>query len=80
MAVKRGVAFVVATFFLAVCATNTIEKLKHKRAVDDDALSPEVKTLVGQEQIRSGMTEDQVCIAWGKPALLLVAFPTETLI
>jgi len=57
---------------LAGCATtSTIELRKQERAAASGALSPEFKTLVDSGQIRRGMTEDAVYIAWGKPAQIL---------
>jgi len=71
-AMKMGIALVLAVFFLTGCATtNTIESRKRERAAAYAALSPEFRALVDGGQIRKGMTEDAVYIAWGKPAQIL---------
>jgi hypothetical protein len=69
--VKRGLLILLAGMLLAGCATNGIESRKKERAAGYAALSPEVKALVADGQIRRGMTEDAVYIAWGKPAQIL---------
>lgn len=62
----------VAGLLLAGCATtSTIASRQQERAAAYAALSPEFKTLVDSGQIRKGMTEDAVYIAWGKPAQTL---------
>ena len=53
---------------LAGCATSTIEKRRVERQPAYQALAPEQRTLVDQGQIRAGMNQDAVYIAWGKPA------------
>jgi hypothetical protein len=57
---------------LAGCATSTtVESRKRERAAAYAALSPEFKCLVDDGQIRKGMSEDAVFIAWGRPAQIL---------
>lgn len=56
---------------LTSCATSTIESRKTERAAAYTSLSPEMKTLVDQGQIKVGMTMDAVYIAWGPPAQIL---------
>ena len=57
---------------LTGCAsTATVESRKKERATGYSALTPEFKSLVDTGQIRKGMTEDAVYIAWGKPAQIL---------
>jgi len=59
-------------FFLTGCATtSTIESRKQERVAAYAALSPEFKSLVDGGQIRKGMSEDAVYIAWGRPAQIL---------
>lgn len=54
------------------CATtSTIESRKQERVAAYAALSPEFKSLVDGGQIRKGMSEDAVYIAWGRPAQIL---------
>lgn len=61
-----------AGLFLIGCATtNTIESRKGERATAYAALSADDKVLVDRGQIRRGMSEDAVFIAWGKPAQIL---------
>ena len=63
---------VLAGWLLSGCATtNTIESRKRERATAYAALSTEDKALVDGGQIRRGMNEDVVYIAWGKPAQVL---------
>ena len=70
--VKFVFAILVAAAFLTSCATtSTIGSRKQERASAYAALSPEFKSLVDTGQIRRGMTEDAVYIAWGKPAQVL---------
>lgn len=56
---------------LTGCATSSIDSRKRERAAGFAALAPEVKQLVSDGQIRRGMNEDAVYIAWGKPAQVL---------
>ena len=55
------------------CATTgkTVDGRKKERAAAYAALTPEFKTLVDTGEIRKGMNEDAVYIAWGKPAQVL---------
>jgi hypothetical protein len=61
------------TLLLAGCATsaNLFEKRRAERAVAYNALSPELKAAVDQGEIKVGMPEDAVYIAWGPPAQIL---------
>jgi hypothetical protein len=59
------------TLLLAGCATSTIESRRQERPAAYAGLSPELKELVDQGLIRTGMPEDAVYIAWGKPAQVL---------
>jgi hypothetical protein len=69
--VKYGFLLLLTSLILTGCATSTIESRKQERASGFAALSPEFKTLVLDGQIRRGMTEDAVYIAWGRPAQVL---------
>lgn len=68
-----------ATIWLVVlavgCATtkSTIESRKAERAEDYAKLSAEHRSLVDQGQIKAGLSEAAVFIAWGKPAQVLHA-------
>lgn len=62
---------------LAGCATpdrtdpRSVAKRREQRAAAYAALPPEHRELVDQGQIRAGMNEDAVFIAWGAPAQVL---------
>jgi hypothetical protein len=69
-----SIAIAVATAAaLAGCATSTVEKRRTERQSAYQALAPEQRTLVDQGQIRAGMNEDAVYIAWGRPSQKLQA-------
>ncbi len=53
---------------LTGCATSTVEKRRTERQSAYQALASDQRALVDQGQIRSGMNQDAVYIAWGKPA------------
>jgi hypothetical protein len=57
---------------LAGCATKpTVESRRAERAAAYGELSPEHRELVDAGQIKVGMNEDAVFIAWGRPAQVL---------
>lgn len=64
----RASSFLALALVLTGCATSTIEKRRTERQPAYQALAPEQRALVDQGQIRSGMNQDAVYIAWGKPA------------
>ena len=68
---KSAWIFLLATLLLTGCATSTVQSRKQERASAYAALSPEFQALVADGQIRRGMTEDAVYIAWGKPKQIL---------
>lgn len=68
---KLAHLFLLGVLLLAGCATSSIESRRRERAEGFEKLSPELKTLVNDGQIRRGMTLDAVYIAWGKPAQIL---------
>jgi len=69
--VKRLLLLLTTSLVLVGCATSTIASRKQERANGYAALTPEFQTLVSEGQIRRGMSEDAVYIAWGKPAQIL---------
>jgi len=69
--VKHCPLFLLGFLLLTGCATSTIESRRRERAEGFAALAPELKTLVNDGQIRRGMTQDAVYIAWGPPAQML---------
>jgi hypothetical protein len=57
---------------LVGCATsNTFEKRRVERSAAYSALSPEFKTAVEHGQIKVGMSEDAVYMAWDSPSEIL---------
>lgn len=69
--VKSFVVLLLGSLLLAGCATSTIESRKQERPAAYDALSPEQKKLVDNGQIKVGMSQDAVYLAWGRPADVL---------
>jgi outer membrane protein assembly factor BamE (lipoprotein component of BamABCDE complex) len=65
-------AFLLGAALLAGCATSSsVQSRRQERAAAYNALSPELRALVDQGQIRVGMNEDAVYMAWGKPSQVL---------
>jgi hypothetical protein len=58
-------------FFVAGCATSTVETRKKERAAAFSGLPSEQQELVSQGMIRVGMSPDAVYIAWGPPSEVL---------
>ena len=50
---------------------NTVQSRQQERAAAYAALNPEDRALVDQGKIKSGMSEDAVYIAWGRPSQVL---------
>ncbi len=70
----RALFTILAVGLLAVgCQTSTVESRRAERASAYAALPPEIKALVDQGQIKVGMSEDAVFIAWGPPSEVLHA-------
>lgn len=64
--------FLSLSLLLVGCATtNTFEKRRAERLPAYSALSPELKALVDKGEIKVGMPQDAVYIAWGPPAEIL---------
>jgi hypothetical protein len=72
---KRFSWLFLALLAVVGCATakSTLETRKAERAAQYAGLSAEHRTLVDQGQIKAGMSEDAVFIAWGQPAQVLRA-------
>ena len=68
---SRILIIFVSGALLMGCATSTIESRKKERAAAYTAFPPEVKNFVDNGQIKAGMSEDAVYIAWGPPAEIL---------
>lgn len=70
--VKQGLLFLAGVLLLTGCATSsTIAARRQERATSYGVLPPETRALVDQGQIRRGMSQDAVYIAWGKPSQAL---------
>ena len=66
-----------AGLVLAGCATSTIESRRQERLTAYQGLPPELKTLVDKGQIKVGMSQDAVYIAWGPPSDVLQSETAE---
>ena len=65
-------AIAVASLLVTGCATTkTLESRKSERAAAYASLSPEMKEFVDRGQIKVGMPEDTVYIAWGAPSQIV---------
>ena len=71
IAVGRSFIILAAGLLLAACATSTVESRKKERAAAYATLPPDLKSFVDKGQIKVGMSEDVVYIAWGQPAEIL---------
>ena len=69
--VKSFLLILLASLFLAGCATSTVESRKKERAAAYANLPADLKAMVDQGQIKVGMPMDAVYIAWGPPAEVL---------
>jgi len=70
-AVKKLLPALCAGLLLTGCVGNSVASRTKERAAAYATLPPDTKSLVDREQIRVGMSEDAVYIAWGKPAQVL---------
>lgn len=61
----------------AGCQSSTVESRRAERSHAYAALSPDQRELVDQGQIKVGMTEDAVYIAWGQPAQVVTSEDTQ---
>lgn len=62
-----------STLLLAGCKSSTVETRRAERQGAYTALPADQRELVDQGQIKVGMTEDAVYIAWGKPAQIVTS-------
>jgi hypothetical protein len=69
--VKKAMGILLAGLVLAGCATSTVQSRKQERYAAYEALTPEMRGLVDQGQIKVGMTTDAVYIAWGPAGRVL---------
>ena len=68
---KPSITLLLGCLFLAGCATSTVESRRKEKLAIYDALSPDEKEQVDKGQIKTGMSQDAVYIAWGPPAQIL---------
>ena len=64
-------SILLVALFATGCMTSTVAKRKEERSSAYAALSPEMRALVDQSQIKVGMPMDAVYIAWGKPSQVI---------
>jgi hypothetical protein len=65
------IILLLGVFCFSGCNTSTVASRRKERTAAYTALPPEDRALVDQGQIKIGMTEDAVYIAWGKPQEVL---------
>lgn len=65
------IILLLGVFCFSGCNTSTVASRRKERTAAYTALLPEDRALVDQGQIKIGMTEDAVYIAWGKPQEVL---------
>ena len=68
---KGFISLALSCILLSGCATSTIESRKKEKAAAYAALTAEDRDLVAKGQIKVGMSQDAVYIAWGPPADIL---------
>ena len=68
---KRSIVCLLGLLLFTGCATSTVESRKKERPAAYNALSAEDRELVDKGQIKTGMSQDAVYIAWGPPAQIL---------
>jgi outer membrane protein assembly factor BamE (lipoprotein component of BamABCDE complex) len=72
--VKSYLAILMAVaVVLTGCKSSTVETRRAERPDAYAALQPDQRQLVDQGQIKVGMSEDAVYIAWGKPAQVVTS-------
>jgi hypothetical protein len=69
--VKQSFVLLLITLLMAGCATSSIESRKKERLAAYSALPLDDRRLVDKGQIKVGMTQDAVYIAWGQPSQIL---------
>lgn len=68
-----GVILLAGVLALTGCKSSTVTTRKAERAEAYNTMSAEQRNLVDQGQIKVGMSEDAVYIAWGKPSQVLTS-------
>jgi hypothetical protein len=69
--VKHSTVVLLGFLLLAGCATSTIESRRKEKFGSYSALPRDEKELVDKGQIKTGMSQDAIYIAWGPPAQIL---------
>jgi len=64
---------VASVLVVAGCKSSTVETRKTERSAAYGSLSADQRELVDKGQIKVGMSEDAVYIAWGQPAQILTS-------
>ena len=64
--------------FLIACKTPTVESRKQERLAAYNAFPDDQKQMVDKAQIKIGMNEDAVYIAWGQPSQILQSETAES--
>lgn len=68
-----GVILLAGVLALTGCKSSTVATRKAERAEAYNTMSAEQRNLVDQGQIKVGMSEDAVYIAWGKPSQVITS-------
>ena len=68
---KRVLLVLAAASIFIGCASSTIDKRKHERATAYASLPAETRASVDRGELKIGMPEDAVYIAWGQPSEVL---------
>lgn len=68
---KTWFLIILVSLTLTSCATTSISSRKQERLGSYNALPAEQRLAVDTGQIKVGMTEDAVYIAWGKPSQIV---------
>lgn len=74
MVVKQVVAWMAAAIVVVTgCKSSTVETRRVERSAAYSSLPADQRELVDKGQIRVGMSQDAVYIAWGKPAQVVAS-------
>jgi hypothetical protein len=69
--VKQFLFLLLPALIVSGCATSTVESRRKERLAAYQALNAEERDLVDKGQIKVGMSQDAVYIAWGAPSQVL---------
>ena len=67
----KHVSLLLLAAALLGCATSTVESRRQERMAAYNALTAEERELVDRGQIKVGMNQDAVYVAWGRPSQVL---------